>query len=416
MQKPQPDFETVLDTTAPPAGAYVAPPLFPIASLHLDLVGRMEDVEADWRRLEALAHNSLHQAYDWCHAWQTAHRNPLLIVRGQIDGRTVLILPLESVRENGGMTARFLGGRFNNINSGLLDGDFRYLDGEAVQAIAVMLKVLLKGHADLLALETIPLIWRDIAHPLTGLNAIEDANRTFQLPLLPGFEQTLAQINAKRRRKKFRVQERRLQEKGGYGHVIAASTAEKHALLETFFEQKAARFRLHGLPDVFQAPEKKAFFRTLMDVPERGDDTPLELHAIRLKGEYEGRIAAVSGLSRKGDHVICQFGSIDDTLVPEASPGELLFWLMIERACGSGAKLFDFGVGDQPYKRSWCTVETVTHDLLVPISFRGRVMMYLLAAKTRAKGAIKRNRLLYGWLQRLRAGRQAPRTAPAESD
>ncbi|MGF9562300.1 GNAT family N-acetyltransferase [Neorhizobium sp. JUb45] len=416
MQRPQTDFETVLDTTAPPAGAYVAPPPFPLANLRLDLVARMEDIEADWRRLEALPRNSLHQAYDWCHAWHMAHQTPLLLVRGRIDGRTVLILPLETVHESGGRIARFLGGRFNNINSGLLDDDFRYLDGEAVQAIAAMLKALLKGHVDLLALETIPLMWRDVAHPLTGLHAIEDANRTFQLPLLPSFEETLAQVNAKRRRKKFRVQQRRLQEKGGYEHVIARTAEEKHALLETFFEQKAARFRLHGLPDVFQAPEKKAFFRSLMNVSERGSDTPLELHAIRLKGEHDGKIAAISGLSRKGDHVICQFGSIDDTLVPEASPGELLFWLMIERACQTGAALFDFGVGDQPYKRSWCTVETITHDLLLPISVRGWLMMHLLAAKIRATGAIKRNKALYGWLQGLRAGRQAPQPAPAEND
>lgn len=416
MQRPQSDFETVLDATAPPPGAFVAPQPFPIGNLHLDLVDRMEDIEADWRRLEALPQNSLHQAYDWCRAWHKAHQAPLLVVRGQIDGRTVMILPLEAVRENGGTTARFLGGRFNNINSGLLDDDFRYLDGEAVQSIAVMLKALLKGHADLLAMDTVPLIWRDAAHPLTGLTAIEDANRTFQLPLFPSFEQTLAQVHAKRRRKKFRVQERRLTEKGGYEHVVATTTDDKRALLEIFFEQKTARFRLHGLPDVFQTPEKRAFFRHLVDVSPQGLDTPLELHAIRLKGEYEGRIAAVSGLSRKGDHVVCQFGSIDDTLVPEASPGELLFWLMIERSCQTGARLFDFGVGDQPYKRGWCTVETVTHDLLVPINFRGRLMVLLLALKNRAKGTIKRNRAIYGWLQKLRAGRQAPQTAPADSD
>ncbi|MGI2033746.1 GNAT family N-acetyltransferase [Rhizobium panacihumi] len=416
MQRPQTDFETVLDATAPPEEAFVSPRPFPFANLHLSLIPHMADIEADWRRLEALPQNSLHQAYDWCRAWQTAHQNPLLLVCGRMDDRTVMILPLEAVREGGGLIARFLGGRFNNINSGLLDDDFRYLDGEAVQAIAAMLRSLLKGHADLLALETVPLIWRDIAHPLTGLPAIEGANHTFQLPLFASFEQTLSQVHAKRRRKKFRVQQRRLQEKGGFEHVVAETADEKQALLDVFFEQKAARFRLHRLPDVFQAPKTRAFFRNLMTVSHQGNDTPLELHAIRLKGDHNGMIAAISGLSRKGDHVICQFGSIDDDLVPEASPGELLFWLMIERACQTGAALFDFGVGDQPYKRSWCTVETVTHDLLVPITLRGRLMMLLLAAKNRAKGAIKRNRTIYAWLQRLRAGRQAPALATPEKD
>jgi len=416
VQKPQPDFEAILDSTAAPSEALVSPVPFPAEKLKLNLFADMADIETDWRRLEALPHNSLHQAYDWCHAWQKAHQNPLLLIRGQIDGRTVMILPLEAVRESGVTIARFIATRFNNFNSGLLADDFRFLDAEALDVIKAKLVALLSGHADLVALGTIPLIWRDIAHPFTGLYAIEDANHTFQLPLLSTFELTLSQLNAKRRRKKFRVQERRLQEKGGYEHVIAATDDEKQALLSTFFEQKAARFRLHGLPDVFQPPEKKAFFLNLVQVQPQGTDTPLELHAIRLKGEHDGKIAAISGLSRKGDHVICQFGSIDDTLVPEASPGELLFWLMIERACRQGAALFDFGIGDQLYKRSWCTIETVTHELLLPITLRGRLMMLMLAAKTRAKTAIKRNPVLYRWLQRIRRRGQTPQAASSEED
>ena len=68
-----------------------------------------------------------------------------------------------------------------------------------------------------------------------------------------------------------------------------------------------------------------------------------------------GRIVAISGLSRKGDHVICQFGSIDEDIAADASPGELLFYLMIRKCKAEGVALFDFGIGDQAYKRSWCT-------------------------------------------------------------
>ncbi len=82
------------------------------------------------------------------------------------------------------------------------------------------------------------------------------------------------------------------------------------------------------------------------------------MHAIRLKGENEGHIAALSGISRKGDHVICQFSSIDERLAAEASPGEFLYWQMISGMHGKGVALFDFGLGDQIYKRSWAPVET----------------------------------------------------------
>ena len=51
-----------------------------------------------------------------------------------------------------------------------------------------------------------------------------------------------------------------------------------------------------------------------------GDGQPLELNAIRLRGRTSGRIVAIAGLSRKGDHVICQFGSIDEDMAARRQP------------------------------------------------------------------------------------------------
>ncbi|MGG2477966.1 polysaccharide biosynthesis GNAT family N-acetyltransferase UppA, partial [Rhizobium sp. BR5] len=129
-----------------------------------------------------------------------------------------------------------------------------------------------------------------------------------------------------------------------------------------------------------------------------------ELHAIRLHGANEGIIAAISGLSRKQDHVICQFGSIDES-VSEVSPGELLFWLMIERACGEKAAIFDFGVGDQLYKRSWCPLSTVQHDIFLPVTLKGRAAAFAYVAIARTKSLIKSSPALYAFIQRFRAGR-----------
>ncbi|MBC7311575.1 MAG: GNAT family N-acetyltransferase [Rhizobium sp.] len=375
-----------------------------IQDLEIRLFERMEPLEAEWRKLEADPANSLHQAYDWCACWVKAHRNPLAIILGRRNGETVFILPLEIVRHGMVRSAQFIAARFNNINSGLFSAAFRASAGPA-EAVLIReaLTDLLASRADLVSLTNIPLEWRGERHPLASLPAIENQNHAFQLPLIADFEQTIGQLNAKRRRKKFRNQCRKLEGAGGFDHVIAQTSKQKNAMLDAFFEQKAIRFKAIGIPNVFQAPETQAFFRLLLDVDTGSHDTPLELHAIRLKGEFKGRIAAIAGLSRKGDHVICQFGSIDEDLVADASPGELLFWFMIERACEEGARLFDFGLGDQGYKRSWCTVETVQHDILVPISALGRLASMAQRGMTRAKAVIKGNPQLYSVIQRLRA-------------
>ncbi|MDR6814983.1 CelD/BcsL family acetyltransferase involved in cellulose biosynthesis [Neorhizobium sp. 2083] len=378
----------------------------------------LRSVEAEWRRLESLAKNSLHQGFDWCGAWTEAHHSELAIVQGVAGDRTLFILPLEIVSERRARIARLLGNRFNNLNTGLFDADLAAPDAEELQNFSYALRLALSDTADLVVLDNIPLIWRGMQHPLSGLASIENQNHSFQLPLFQNFEATLAQLNAKSRRKKFRSQSRKIEAIGGYDHIAPADPAEKHALLDIFFRQKGERLRLFGLPDVFQLPGIQDFFHHLMDVPAKGTDTPLTLHAIRLRGEHDGHIAAIAGLSRKGDHVICQFSSIDETICPEASPGELLFWLMIEQSCREGASVFDFGVGDQPYKRNWCTQETVQHDMLIPLTWKGSLMRPLLIGVTRAKAAIKRNPHLYAMAQRWRSGRcpKAPEAPASDAE
>jgi CelD/BcsL family acetyltransferase involved in cellulose biosynthesis len=375
----------------------------PEPPLVFECLDKMTDIESDWRALDADPLNSLHQSYDWCAAWLAAHNNPFFIICGRKGKRTVFILPLEIVLIKSVKVAQFPGGSFNNINTAVFDHDFA-LSAEATTArlIADEIGTLLAGKADIVSLQNVPRVWRGRQNPLAPLASVENQNHAFQLPLLETFEATLSQINAKRRRKKFRVQTRRIEEIGGYEHVIAATADEKSALLDRFFQQKADRFAAHKIPDVFLEQPVRNFFRALLDVPRSESDTLLELHAIRLQGQHAGTIAAIAGLSRKGDHIICQFGSIDDNAAPEASPGELLFWLMIEKSWREKARLFDFGLGDQGYKRSWCPVETVQHDIFLPLTLKGRIATLLFIISARAKAKIKANPKLYATIQSLR--------------
>jgi CelD/BcsL family acetyltransferase involved in cellulose biosynthesis len=81
----------------------------------------------------------------------------------------------------------------------------------------------------------------------------------------------------------------------------------------------------------------------------------------------------------------------------------MLFWLMIEHFHHRKIALFDFGIGDQTYKRSWCPVETVQHDAILAISALGRAAAIAKRSATRAKAVIKSNPQIYSWIQRLRA-------------
>ena len=387
------------------------------ARLTITLFASMAPLEPEWRTLERDNLTSLHQSYSWCQAWAAVYRPRLAVLRGCYGSDTAFILPLEIVRRHGVRIARFIGAPRSNINTGLFSPQFLQRAEGLSAEMRTGLVSALDGHADLLLLENLPLQWRGRASPLASLPFVENQNRAFQLPLLGAFEATLSQLSAKRRRKKHRQQTRMLNEMGGFEHVVAATPDEKRQMLALFLQQKAERFRAAGLPDVFQGTEAHDFLLRLLETDSASpDDRPLVLHGLRLKGRHEGHMPALAGLSRKGDHVICQFASIDESVVPEASPGELLFWMMIESCHGAGVALFDFGIGDQLYKRSWCPVQTVQHDVVLPISARGQIVAVAQKGLTRLKARIKGNPRLYGFIQGLRARRhQAPAQAVDEA-
>jgi CelD/BcsL family acetyltransferase involved in cellulose biosynthesis len=360
-------------------------------------------LEAEWRALSASNINSLHQGYDWCSAWIGAYQRPLQIVEGRMDGELAFILPLEIVRGRLFMKAEFIGAHHANVNTGLLSEAFlEAATPELMAAIAVDIRDKVKG-ADCIILNNMPGAWRGRALPFSMLPHIENQNRAFQLPVKATFVETLAQLNAKRRRKKYSVSHRRLEALGGYEHVVAETDAEKHELLDLFFTQKAARLAEFGLPNTFACPKTRKFLHSAVSMPHTADAFPLRMHAIRMTGgEFAGEVPAVAGLSRKGDHVIVQFCSIGSGPTTDASPGELLFHLMIEQYNRENVGLFDFGIGAMAFKSSWCTEETVQVNVSIPVTSLGRLAALKEEMATKLKTMIKQNPAVYSFVQKLR--------------
>ncbi|WP_197078291.1 GNAT family N-acetyltransferase [Hoeflea sp. IMCC20628] len=338
---------------------------------------------------------TFHQSRVWVEAWTAATSARLSIVTLEHNGDAIAILPLEITHIGGLKIAQFAGTAFSNENSGLFDlAKLSVVDPISAAELAAAL-----SHAGLDA----DIVLLDKMTPETAacaafsdLPRVFHQNPSFQLPLFADFTAVLAQINGKRRRKKFRVSERRLEALGGYRHIIGDDDALALRLLDTFLEQKTLRFAAQGLPDVFADPGIRKFFRQLATTRDAEGRAALELHGIELTGgEHEGQIIAVAGLTIKHRHVTCQFGSINEEIAADVSAGELLFYRMIERAALAGHAVFDFGVGDQPYKRSWCPQRSELVDCYVPLTVKGRMAAPLIAGLIRLKRTIKTSRRLH---------------------
>ncbi|MCY0146494.1 GNAT family N-acetyltransferase [Hoeflea sp. G2-23] len=363
-----------------------------------------------WQQLEANPAATFHQSRAWVEAWVGGTGTTLSIVTLELEGQPLAILPLEIVHRRGLKVARFAGTAFSNANTGLLPES---LTGARADIAPGELAAALSRaglDADIVLFDKMP---PDAASqsPFSELPRVFHQNPSFQLPLLTDFNAVLAQINGKRRRKKFRVSQRRLEALGGYRHIIGEDDEQALRLLEVFLKQKPVRLAAQGLPNVFADPGVRAFMARLAMTRDQRGRPALELHGIELTGgDNKGEIIAVAGLTIKDRHVTCQFGSINDEIAPDASVGELLFYHMIERASVAGEQVFDFGVGDQLYKRSWCPVRTDLVDCHVPLTVKGRLAAPAITGMIRLKRKIKTSPMLHrfaAWLRGLVVRRQS---------
>ena len=406
----------VISTANSPAGA--------LSVGHMRLSARLFDhiskAESIWREMEKAPHVSLHQSFDWCTAWAQMPGVKTMAALVSLDGRPAVLFPFEIVHKSGLRIARLIGTAHSNFNSPIYSAGFLAECDQLMVDELVDTLTALAIPADLIVIDKLRPSVGDIAQPLLCLPHVTSQNPSFQLPLLGDFAETLAQVNAKRRRKKFRVSERRLEEFGGYRQVEASDDASAQWLLENFLAQKSLRLKEQGLPDVFGAPGVANTLARLTNFSANAGNPVIKLFGIELidglKDGQRGKLISVAGLTEKQGHIICQFGSVDDRTVPEASAGELLFYLMIEQMNQAGGHVFDFGVGDQRYKRSWCPVMTEHCDVFIPLNMRGSLLGLVQSTIVRTKRFIKNSPRLRSVANRIRALTVNGKTAADAAD
>jgi CelD/BcsL family acetyltransferase involved in cellulose biosynthesis len=363
-----------------------------------------EAITEQWSALEADPQTSFHQSRAWVEAWTKTTGANLNVVSLEHNGVPFAILPLEIEQRGGLSIARFAGTAHSNENTGLIDTkQLAKIGPVSAKQLATALNQggAFDGHC---AVRQDDAENGRAAAVQSGLPRVFHQNPSFQLPLFKDFSEVLAQINGKRRRKKFRVSERRLEAMGGYRHITGDNDAEALAAAGCISRAEAGAADRAGPSERVCRSRNSRLPAHSCDHAQHGRTarTRTSRHRTRRRRSRGPDHFAVAGLTIKDGHVTCQFGSIDETVAADVSAGELLFYLMIEQASSSGHKVFDFGVGDQLYKRSWCPQRTELVDCYVPLNLKGRLAAPLITGMIRLKRTIKTSPALHRIAARLR--------------
>ena len=333
----------------------------------------------------------------WVRAWVEATKADALIVTARRDGEPVLKLALEVVDMKPFRLARFVGGVHANGNFPACRPGATPVSPAENAAIAAALRKA-RPDIDLLFLSRQAERFEGAQNPLAGLAAMRSPNLSLAVDLDGGFEAVVARHGGGRKRRKMNYQLNRFKRAGGHRIMEAATQEEVTRLIETFFTLKGASLRSKGIADPFADDRVRDFFRALYRNALAEPSPPFVLHAVEVAGE----IAAINGLSVTRETVVCNFGTYRDG-DPRASPGFVIDYANIEQACDQGLKVYDFSVGDEPYKRSWCDIETWHFDTLTPLGAKGQALALYARLRAAAVQAVKANPALWGLVKRLRA-------------
>ncbi|MEL6436427.1 MAG: GNAT family N-acetyltransferase, partial [Pseudomonadota bacterium] len=343
----------------------------PRTPFSFDIVTDSADAHALLDSLSPEAVHSGYQAPPFLKHWLKAVTDrPLFLMLTPTSGAKAgpVILPLEMLDD---CTARYLGGRHANGNFpiGKLQ-DIAALGELDPKALRHLMRRFSSDPCSLVLERQLPEI-AGIANPFINVRSTRSPNVALSLEVADGFDAVLSARNGKRLRKKMRSSTRKLEERGTIEFITANDSATSSAIMDKFFALKAEHFTQAGIFNVFGDAPTQAFFRALFDPTEQAKTakTRYVLHALML----DDAPIALIGCTAHGDRITVEFGTFD-MAYSDVSLGDLLFYKTIEHYCDAGFAEFSFGIGDEPYKRRWCDVETWQMDTFVPGNLRGEVI------------------------------------------
>ena len=169
------------------------------------------------------------------------------------------------------------------------------------------------------------------------------------------------------------------------------------ATLDTLMAQKAQAFNRMGIANLFARPGYPEFFRALATDPA----TRHLAHVSRL--DVGTAAAAVNlGLTFR-DRYYYLLASYDGGELSRFGPGAAHLHELMRQAIERGFRVFDFTIGDEPYKRDWSDTELTLFDHIAVATLRGALVAMPLLAKRRLKRWIKQTPVLWSVFSRARA-------------
>lgn len=320
------------------------------------------------------------QRADWLSAFTSAETVVVRAARG--DG-AVAIFPFQRRRLRWGRALEWLGQEWSDYNAPVLNAAAARLDHGAARAL---LGAALKRAAHALPFDVATLRkepqWLSspagsVPNPFGRRSGLEsDGGHSLTMPSDPHALKAMAG-NAKSRSKMRRKLER-IAETGPVRIDLDVPSPARSALLRTMLAWKSDQLDATGANNPFRGGAGLDVLEASLAEPGRDGG--------RLAALYRGEapIAAIHLLIDRGHWLLYQASYAADGPT-EHSPGRLLLDAVLRAAIAEGAARFDFGGGDEAYKRPLSERRDALGYTLLARTPRGRAVLPVLATHLRLR-------------------------------
>jgi CelD/BcsL family acetyltransferase involved in cellulose biosynthesis len=346
-----------------------------------------------------------------CH-WSDNVNPNILIALWKNGSRPLVALPLEIVSMRGLKAARYPGGNHANANFPIIWPGYEAL---SPVGLTQQLTEALASHGakiDLVRLERQAPDLNGYVNPLVTAQSQPSPNVALHFNLDKSFDELLEARSGKRKRKRNRSQQRKFESAGGYQILNPVEREDVTKTLDTYFTMKVAQLAERGVANVFSDAAEQVFLKAIYSEEHLPAEHQFGLSAL----EVGGKLRTIYAWSRYEKRLTIHFTAFAKDELAAASPGDFLNFALIEAACADGFAEYDLGVGDEPYKRSWCDIETWHRDTALGLTALGKVECLRLNAMRSAKRFIKNSPALWHAAQRIRKLRSPAKTQPADTE
>ncbi len=386
------------DAGLPLTSTSVAP--FTWAGYTVEAVPSLARLDAEWRALETLETASMFQGRDYTAAWlrtsAAACGEEPVFVTARLHDALAFILPMALTRRAGVRVLTWLGQSHSNYGMGVFHPEALAAsardDWDIDQLVCDLARRL---GADLVHLDHQPAQWKGQANPfIASMRSLRTANDTFVVPLDEDFAAHYKRLFSSRTLSGLKRKQRKLEDMGKVSFARPQDEARSSDVLGWFFAQKKLQLEQSGRTSPFDAPHIQALYLGLARSTDTFDIDELMVDTTRVAmgmTAHAGRTAYLLNTVHQG----AEFA--------RCSPGALLLHRMVAQAHAAGARTYDFGPGELPYKLEWEPEVVPLFSSTHLIHPRAILVYAAYVFGGLAKAKIKRSPTMSEWVRKLRA-------------